>query len=138
MNGIESRLRSDAAKIAAQAPAEVVRRIQDSLQHQQRPVQVRRRSTLGFAPPIPGAAAAVVAAVAGILWLGRVGDTPGEVELTASPQVLAAYQDTVSRLSQAVDQRMSEEAGLELELKRLSSDVDRIQARVRDELKPLL
>ena len=138
MNGIESRLRSDAAKIAAQAPAEVVRRIQDSLQHQQRPVQVLRRSTPGFAPPILGAAAAVVAAVAGILWLGRVGDPPGEVELTASPQVLAAYQDTVSRLSQAVDQRMSEEAGLELELKRLSSDVDRIQARVRDELKPLL
>ncbi len=138
MNDIESRLRSDAAKIPAQAPAELVRRIQDSLQRQQRPVQARRRSSPGFAPHTLGAAAAVVAAVAGILWLARVGDTPGEVEVTASPQVLAAYQDTVSRLSQAVDQRMTEEAELELELKRLSSDVDRIQARVRDELKPLL
>lgn len=138
MDSMENRLREDAAKLCAAAPAHVNMRIQNALRREQGAARHSGFRFLLKPPLVAGAAGALVAVVAGILWLGQSGQPRIGPDSAAMPATMAGYRGTVLRLADVMDQRMSDELVLEQELNHLSTDLRRIQSRVRDQLDPLL
>ncbi len=138
MSNIEDRLRTDAAEISAEVPADLSARIRRALNQE---TASTRRSRSGFpfgTPLVVGFAMGLIIVVTGVLWFSQLWLPPAGVQVAATPRTVAGYQGTVLRFATVLDRRMSDERELERELEHLNADVRKIQQELRSQLQPLL
>lgn len=100
---------------------------------------MRRPFLLWDAKLAGGLALGLIFAIA-IAFIALPGLTERDVPvaMVAGTVPAAGYQDPVARFTHAMDMQSAPEAELENELQRLSSDWQRIQSRVRNQIDPNL